>query len=68
MAGARKVRLQLRFGSVDLANRSVRAKRGAFRAVFGVRRLRAGRLEVVAKARGRTLRATVMKRTSGSPR
>jgi hypothetical protein len=56
------VRVQLRFGSVRLATRTVRAKGGRFRTTFPVGRLRSGRIEVVAKARGTTLRASVLKR------
>jgi predicted acyl esterase len=68
LAGARRVKLQLRFGSAKLAQRTVKVARGKFRAVFAVGRLKAGRLQVTAKARGTTLRASVVKRSRGSSR
>jgi hypothetical protein len=46
------VRLTVRFGGVTISKRSVRVKRGAFRASFPVGRLRSGRIEVLASVRG----------------
>lgn len=47
-SGARRVRLTVRFGGVRVARRTVGVRRGAFGASFVLKRLRAGRLEVVA--------------------
>jgi hypothetical protein len=50
---ARRVALALRFGRTRLARRTVKVRRGAFRATFAIHRLRAGRLTVQARPNGR---------------
>jgi hypothetical protein len=47
-----KVSLTVRFGGVRISKRSVKARQGAFKASFPVGRLKAGRLEVTASAKG----------------
>jgi predicted acyl esterase len=49
MPAAKRVRITVRFGGVQLAQRRVKVRQGRFRAVFGSSRLRSGRLEVTAR-------------------
>jgi hypothetical protein len=62
------VRLTLRFGAVTLSTRTVRVRRGVFRATFPAGRLRSGRVTVIARAGKQTLRATVRLRAPRRPR